>query len=417
MFPQVQAAPGLRHVYEEIEIPVSVVLQKIERNGVLIDAQRLAAQSAELGQRMLSLEQAAYETAGQPFNLGSPKQIGEILFNQMKLPVVKKTASGAPSTDEEVLQKLAEDYPLPKLLLDYRGLAKLKSTYTDKLPRMVNPNTGRVHTSYGQATAVTGRLASTEPNLQNIPVRTEEGRRIREAFIAPPGSVIVSADYSQIELRIMAHISGDENLLRAFANGEDIHRATAAEIFGVEREAVSSEQRRYAKVINFGLIYGMSAFGLASNLGIEREAAKHYIDRYFMRYPGVAHYMEETRQTAREQGYVETVFGRRLWLPDINGGSGPRRQAAERAAINAPMQGTAADLIKLSMIAVQGWLERDNLRTRQIMQVHDELVLEVPLDELDVVKVRLPELMCSVAQLRVPLVAEVGSGTNWEEAH
>lgn len=417
MFPQVEAAAGLRHVYEEIEMPVSVVLQKIERNGVLIDAERLAAQSAELGQRMLALEQSAYEAAGQPFNLGSPKQIGEILFSQMKLPVLKKTASGAPSTDEEVLQKLAEDYPLPKLLLDYRGLSKLKSTYTDKLPKMVNARTGRVHTSYGQATAVTGRLASTEPNLQNIPVRTEEGRRIREAFIAEPGSVIVSADYSQIELRIMAHISGDENLLRAFANGEDIHRATAAEIFGVERDAVSSEQRRYAKVINFGLIYGMSAFGLASNLGIEREAAKHYIDRYFMRYPGVAHYMEETRQTAREQGYVETVFGRRLWLPDIKGGSGPRRQAAERAAINAPMQGTAADLIKLSMIAVQGWLERDGLQTRQIMQVHDELVLEVPEHELELVKVRLPELMCSVAQLLVPLVAEVGSGANWEEAH
>ncbi|WP_439683156.1 DNA polymerase I [Cupriavidus oxalaticus] len=417
MIPQVEAAAGLRRVYEEIEMPVSVVLQKIERNGVLIDAGRLAAQSAELGQRMLALEQSAYEAAGQPFNLGSPKQIGEILFNQMKLPVVKKTASGAPSTDEEVLQKLAEDYPLPKLLLDYRGLAKLKSTYTDKLPRMVNARTGRVHTSYGQATAVTGRLASTDPNLQNIPVRTEEGRRIREAFIAEPGSVIVSADYSQIELRIMAHISGDENLLRAFANGEDIHRATAAEIFGVARDAVSSEQRRYAKVINFGLIYGMSAFGLASNLGIEREAAKHYIDRYFMRYPGVAHYMEETRQTAREQGYVETVFGRRLWLPDINGGSGPRRQAAERAAINAPMQGTAADLIKLSMIAVQGWLERDGLQTRQIMQVHDELVLEVPEHELELVKARLPELMCTVAQLRVPLVAEVGSGANWEEAH
>ncbi|WP_454763214.1 DNA polymerase I [Cupriavidus campinensis] len=417
MYPQLEAAGGLRYVYEQIEIPVSVVLQKIERNGVLIDAARLAAQSAELGQRMMELERAAYEAAGQPFNLGSPKQIGEILFNQMKLPVVKKTASGAPSTDEEVLQKLAEDYPLPKLLLDYRGLSKLKSTYTDKLPKMVNPQTGRVHTSYGQATAVTGRLASTEPNLQNIPVRTEEGRRIREAFIAAPGNVIVSADYSQIELRIMAHISGDESLLRAFAQGEDIHRATAAEIFGVEREAVSSEQRRYAKVINFGLIYGMSAFGLASNLGIEREAARHYIDRYFMRYPGVAHYMEETRQTAREQGYVETVFGRRLWLPDINGGNGPRRQAAERAAINAPMQGTAADLIKLSMIAVQDWLERDKLGTRQIMQVHDELVLEVPQAELELVKTRLPDLMCSVAELRVPLVAEVGSGSNWEEAH
>jgi len=417
MYPQVEAVPGLRYVYEKIEMPVSVVLQKIERNGVLIDADRLAAQSNELGERMLTLQQQAYDAAGQPFNLGSPKQIGEILFGQMQLPVVKKTASGAPSTDEEVLQKLAEDYPLPRLLLDYRGLAKLKSTYTDKLPRMVNPRTGRVHTSYGQATAVTGRLASTEPNLQNIPVRTEEGRRIREAFIAGPGNVIVSADYSQIELRIMAHISEDENLLRAFANGEDIHRATASEIFGVTREQVSSEQRRYAKVINFGLIYGMSAFGLASNLGIEREAAKHYIDRYFMRYPGVAHYMEETRQKAREQGYVETVFGRRLWLPDIRGGNGPRRQAAERAAINAPMQGTAADLIKLSMIAVQDWLERDRLGTRQIMQVHDELVLEVPLAELELVKERLPALMCGVAELRVPLVAETGSGANWEEAH
>ncbi|GAA7762170.1 MULTISPECIES: DNA polymerase I [Cupriavidus] len=417
MLPQLDASEGLKYVYEQIEIPVSVVLQKIERNGVLIDADRLAAQSAELGLRMMDLERAAHDAAGQPFNLGSPKQIGEILFNQMKLPVVKKTASGAPSTDEEVLQKLADDYPLPKLLLDYRGLSKLKSTYTDKLPKMVNPNTGRVHTSYGQATAVTGRLASTDPNLQNIPVRTEEGRRIREAFIAAPGNVIVSADYSQIELRIMAHISGDENLLRAFANGEDIHRATAGEIFGVEREAVNSEQRRYAKVINFGLIYGMSAFGLASNLGIEREAAKHYIDRYFMRYPGVAHYMEQTRQTAREQGYVETVFGRRLWLPDINGGNGPRRQAAERAAINAPMQGTAADLIKLSMIAVQDWLEGEHLGTRQIMQVHDELVLEVPQAELELVRVKLPELMCAVATLNVPLVAEVGSGANWEEAH
>ena len=417
MLPQLERDEGLKYVYEGIEMPVSVVLQKIERNGVLIDADKLAAQSASLGQRMLEAEQAAHEAAGQPFNLGSPKQIGEILFNQMQLPVVKKTASGAPSTDEEVLQKLAEDYPLPKLLLDYRGLSKLKSTYTDKLPRMVNPKTGRVHTSYGQATAVTGRLASTDPNLQNIPVRTEEGRRIREAFIAGPGNVIVSADYSQIELRIMAHISGDENLLRAFANGEDIHRATAAEIFAVEREAVTSEQRRYAKVINFGLIYGMSAFGLAGNLGIEREAAKHYIDRYFMRYPGVANYMEETRQKAREQGYVETVFGRRLWLPDIRGGNGPRRQAAERAAINAPMQGTAADLIKLSMIAVQDWLEADRLGSRQIMQVHDELVLEVPQAEFDLVKTKLPELMCSVATLNVPLVAEVGSGANWEEAH
>jgi DNA polymerase-1 len=335
----------------------------------------------------------------------------------LKLPVIKKTASGAPSTDEEVLQKLAEDYPLPKLLLDYRGLAKLKSTYTDKLPKMVNPRTGRVHTTYGQATAVTGRLASTDPNLQNIPVRTEEGRRIREAFIAPEGCVIVSADYSQIELRIMAHLSQDEGLMRAFQEGQDVHRATAAEVFSVTPLEVTADQRRVAKVINFGLIYGMSAFGLASNLGIGRDAAKLYIDRYFARYPGAARYMDETRQTARERGYVETVFGRRLWLPDINGGNGPRRQAAERAAINAPMQGTAADLIKLSMLAVQGWLEADALRSRLVMQVHDELVLEVPQDELAVVRERLPELMCGVTTLRVPLVAEVGVGANWEEAH
>jgi len=316
-----------------------------------------------------------------------------------------------------VLQKLAEDYPLPKLLLDYRGLAKLKSTYTDKLPKMVNPNTGRVHTTYGQATAVTGRLASTDPNLQNIPVRTEEGRRIREAFIAPEGSVIVSADYSQIELRIMAHLSQDEGLMRAFQEGQDVHRATAAEVFSVTPLEVTADQRRVAKVINFGLIYGMSAFGLASNLGIGRDAAKLYIDRYFARYPGAARYMDEMRQTARERGYVETVFGRRLWLPDINGGNGPRRQAAERAAINAPMQGTAADLIKLSMLAVQGWLEAEAMRSRLVMQVHDELVLEVPQAELAVVRERLPELMCGVASLRVPLVAEVGVGANWEEAH
>jgi len=333
------------------------------------------------------------------------------------LPVLKKTPSGAPSTDEEVLQKLAEDYPLPKVLLEYRGLSKLKSTYTDKLPKMVNPDTGRVHTHYAQAVAVTGRLASNEPNLQNIPVRTAEGRRIREAFIAPPGSRIMSADYSQIELRIMAHISGDENLLRAFAGGEDIHRATAAEIFGVSLPEVNSDQRRVAKTINFGLIYGMSAFGLASNLSITRDAAKLYIDRYFMRYPGVAHYMEETRNSAKQHGYVETVFGRRLWLPEINGGNGPRRQGAERAAINAPMQGTAADLIKLSMIAVQDWLEASGKQSLMIMQVHDELVLEVPDAEFDEVKLRLPELMCGVATLKVPLIAEVGYGANWEEAH
>ncbi|AMP39078.1 DNA polymerase I [Ralstonia solanacearum] len=425
LYPKVTEDDKLRYVYEQIEMPTSIVLQKMERNGVLVDAERLARQSAELGQRLLELEQQAFALAGQPFNLNSPKQIGEIFFTQLKLPVVKKTASGAPSTDEEVLQKLAEDYPLPKLLLDFRGLAKLKSTYTDKLPKMVNPQTGRVHTTYGQATAVTGRLASTDPNLQNIPVRTEEGRRIREAFVAPAGSVIVSADYSQIELRIMAHLSEDEGLMRAFREGQDVHRATAAEVFGVTPLEVTAEQRRYAKVINFGLIYGMSAFGLASNLGIGRDAAKLYIDRYFARYPGVARYMDETRQVAHERGYVETVFGRRLWLPDINGGNGPRRQAAERAAINAPMQGTAADLIKLSMLAVQDWLEGSPnagkpgapMRTRLVMQVHDELVLEVPQDELARVRERLPELMCDVASLRVPLVAEVGVGSNWEEAH
>ncbi|AOK07201.1 DNA polymerase I [Burkholderia sp. AU19243] len=417
MYPQVAREPGLERVYREIEMPVALVLRKMERTGVLIDDALLHAQSNEIATRLIELESQAYELAGGEFNLGSPKQIGQIFFEKLQLPVVKKTPSGAPSTDEEVLQKLAEDYPLPKLLLEHRGLSKLKSTYTDKLPRMVNPATGRVHTNYAQAVAVTGRLASNDPNLQNIPVRTAEGRRIREAFIASPGHRIVSADYSQIELRIMAHISGDASLLRAFAQGEDIHRATAAEVFGVTPLEVNADQRRIAKVINFGLIYGMSAFGLASNLGITRDAAKLYIDRYFARYPGVAQYMEDTRTAAKDKGYVETVFGRRLWLPEINGGNGPRRQAAERAAINAPMQGTAADLIKLSMIAVDDWLTRDRLASRMIMQVHDELVLEVPDDELSLVREKLPEMMCGVAKLKVPLVAEVGAGANWEEAH
>ncbi|TKC92188.1 DNA polymerase I [Trinickia terrae] len=417
LYPQIEPEPGLLRVYRDIEIPTSRVLRRMERNGVLIDAERLRQQSNEIAVRLVELEREAYELAGGEFNMGSPKQIGQIFFERLQLPIVKKTPSGAPSTDEEVLQKLAEDYPLPKLLLEHRGLSKLKSTYTDKLPRMVNAKTGRVHTNYAQAVAVTGRLASNDPNLQNIPVRTAEGRRIREAFIAPPGCKLVSADYSQIELRIMAHISGDESLLRAFANGEDIHRATAAEVFGVTPLEVTSDQRRIAKVINFGLIYGMSSFGLASNLGITRDAAKLYIDRYFARYPGVASYMDGTRASAKEKGYVETVFGRRLWLPEINGGNGPRRQAAERAAINAPMQGTAADLIKLSMIAVQGWLDEQKTGTRMIMQVHDELILEVPEEELPVVRKRLPELMCGVAELRVPLVAEVGAGANWEEAH
>ena len=389
----------------------------MERAGVLIDCALLEAQGRELGERVFALEHRAYELAGQPFNLGSPKQLGDILFGKMGLPVVKKTATGQPSTDEDVLQQLAADYPLPKLLLEHRGLSKLKSTYTDKLPQMRNAGTGRVHTSFGQATAVTGRLASTDPNLQNIPVRTPEGRRIREAFIAPPAHTIVSADYSQIELRIMAHLSGDESLLRAFAEGADIHRATAAEIFGVPLTEVTGDQRRYIKAVNFGLIYGMSAFGLAAQLAIERGAAQMFIDKYFTRYPGVAEYMKRTRELARKQGYVTTVFGRRLWLPDINAGGGPRRQGAERAAINAPMQGTAADLIKLAMIVLQSWLDRERLKTRLILQVHYELVLEAPDDELDRIKHELPALMSGVAQLRVPLVVDIGTGPNWEQAH
>ncbi len=413
--PQLQG--GLAEVYRDIEMPVREVLFKMERNGVLLDSNLLNIQSRELGEKLLAIENQAFEAAEQPFNLNSPKQIQGILFNKLQLPVKKKTPSGTPSTDEEVLQELALDYPLPKILLEHRGMAKLKSTYTDKLPQMVNRRTGRVHTSYSQAVAVTGRLASSDPNLQNIPIRTAEGRRIREAFIAPQGSRIVSADYSQIELRIMAHLSGDEGLLKAFANGEDIHRATAAEVFGVALDAVSSEQRRYAKVINFGLIYGMSAYGLASQLNIENSAAKQYIDLYFARYPGVKQYMDDTRVQAKEQGYVETVFGRRLWLPEINGSNGMRRQAAERAAINAPMQGTAADLIKLSMIAVQDWLEKEKLKTLLIMQVHDELVLEVPDAELELVKKMLPKLMCEVAELKVPLMVELGEGKNWDEAH
>ena len=417
LYPQIASDEKLKYVYEQIEMPTSHVLLTIERNGVLIDGALLDKQSGELGIKMLELEHRAHQEAGQPFNLGSPKQLAEILFDKKGIKPLKKTPGGAASTDEETLAKLAEDYPLPKIILEYRSVAKLKSTYTDKLPRMVNPKSGRVHTNYGQAIAVTGRLSSNDPNLQNIPVRTAEGRRIREAFIAPPGSKILSADYSQIELRIMAHLSGDAGLLKAFAEGEDVHRATAAEVFGVSREEVSSEHRRYAKVINFGLIYGMSAFGLASNLGIERSAAASYIDKYFARYPGVKAYMDRTRNEAHQRGYVETVFGRRLWLPDIKSGNQGRRQGAERAAINAPMQGTAADLIKLAMIAVQGWLESEKLATRMIMQVHDELVLEVPDSELELVKANVPGLMTNVAKLDVPLVAEPGVGRNWQEAH
>ena len=417
LHPRVEKDAKLKYVYGQIEIPVAGVLLTMERNGVLIDANLLSVQSHELGQKMLELETRAHEYAGGPFNLGSPKQLCEILFERLKLKVVKKTPSGVPSTDEEVLEKLAQDHPICKALLEHRGLSKLKSTYTDKLPRMVNPKTGRVHTTYAQSVAVTGRLSSTDPNLQNIPVRTVEGRRIREAFIAPAGSKIVSADYSQVELRIMAHLSGDKSLLDAFARGEDVHRHTAAEVFDTPAGEVTSEQRRYAKVINFGLIYGMSAFGLAQNLDIERSAAASYMDKYFLRYPGVAQYMERTRNEARERGYVETVFGRRLWLPDIRSSNMARRQGAERQAINAPMQGTAADLIKLAMIAVQAWIEKEGLATKLIMQVHDELVLEVPDAELERVKPGVEKLMTGVATLDVPLVVEAGVGDNWEKAH
>jgi DNA polymerase I len=417
LHPRIQADDKLAFVYSSIEMPVLPVLARMERNGVLLDKARLEAQSHELGREILEKEQRAFDAAGQPFNLGSPKQIQEILFGRLQLPVKKKTPSGQPSTDEDSLAELALDHPLPKLILEHRALSKLKSTYTDKLPKSVNPATGRVHTTYSQTTAVTGRLSSNEPNLQNIPIRTAAGRRIRECFIAPPGSKIVSADYSQIELRIMAHLSGDENLRRAFSEGEDIHRATAAEVFGVPLSEVVPDQRRVAKVINFGLIYGMSSFGVAQNLGIERGTAQVYIDRYFARYPGAKRYMDETRQRARELGYVETVFGRRLWLPELRSGAPVRRQAAERAAINAPMQGTAADLIKLAMIAVQKWLDEAAQSTKLIMQVHDELVLEVPDNEVDRVKNKVRELMQSVATLDVPLVVEVGVGENWDQAH
>ncbi|HEX4233761.1 MAG TPA: DNA polymerase I [Caldimonas sp.] len=416
LWPQVESESGLADVYRRIEMPTSAVLARIERTGVLIDSALLAAQGQELAERMAALEQEVYETAGQPFNLGSPKQIGEILFGKLGLPVGRKTASGAPSTDEDVLQELAADYPLPGKLLEHRSLSKLKGTYTDKLPLMVNPATGRVHTTYAQAVAVTGRLSSNEPNLQNIPIRTAEGRRIREAFIAPEGAQVLSADYSQIELRIMAHISADAGLLAAFGGNLDIHRATAAEVFGVALADVSHEQRRYAKVINFGLIYGMSAFGLAANLGIERSAATAYIERYFARYPGVKRYMDETRAQALERGWVETLFGRRVHLPEIRK-PGPRRSAAERQAINAPMQGTAADLVKLAMIAVQELIDVEGRATRMIMQVHDELVFEVPDGELDWAREAVPKTMASVATLAVPLVAEVGVGANWDEAH
>jgi len=417
LWPQIQSDARLLRVYEEIEMPVMRVLFEMEENGIEVDASLLEAQSNELAVTIGELEQQAHALAGGPFNLGSPKQLAEILFERLGYKPVKKTAKGAPSTDEDVLEELAHDYPLPKVLLTWRGMSKLKSTYTDKLPKMVDPKTGRVHTTFSQAVAVTGRLASSDPNLQNIPIRTQEGRRIRQAFVAPAGSVLLSADYSQIELRIMAHLSEDAGLIEAFETGQDVHRATASEIFGVPREEVNDEQRRYAKVINFGLIYGMSAFGLARNLDIERDAAKRYIERYFLRYPGVAQYMERIKQEAKSLGYVQTVFGRRLWLPEITSPNGPRRAGAERAAINAPMQGTAADLIKLAMVQMQAALEKAALKTRLLLQVHDELILEVPQNELPEVGELVPRVMENVASLRVPLVVSVGAGANWDAAH
>jgi len=417
LWPKLEAVPALAALYRDIELPLVGVLSRMERNGVLVDAQLLRRQSGELAARMQEIEQAAYAEAGAPFNLGSPKQIQAILFDQLALPVLAKTPKGQPSTAESVLQELALDYPLPRLILEHRGLSKLRSTYTDRLPERVDPGTGRVHTSYHQAVAATGRLSSSEPNLQNIPVRSAEGRRIRQAFIAAPGCRLLAADYSQIELRIMAHLSGDAGLLAAFAAGEDIHRATAAEVFAVAPEAVSSDMRRSAKAINFGLIYGMSAFGLARQLGIDRAAAQSYVDRYFERYPGVRAYMERTREQAREQGYVETVFGRRLYLPDINASNSQRRQYAERTAINAPMQGTAADIIKRAMIAVDAWLTGSGVPARMIMQVHDELVFEVEAGALERVQDEVRRAMEGAAELAVPLLVDMGVGANWDEAH
>ncbi|USD65212.1 DNA polymerase I [Vibrio sp. SCSIO 43136] len=418
IFGQIESDDKLKSIYQDIEVPLIPVLSRMERNGVLVDEFMLANQSQEIAVRLDELEQKAFEVAGEEFNLASPKQLQAILFEKMGLPVVKKTPSGAPSTNEEVLQELALDYPLPKLILEYRSLAKLKTTYTDKLPKMINAQTGRVHTSYHQAVAATGRLSSTDPNLQNIPIRNEEGRRIRQAFIAPHGKKILAVDYSQIELRIMAHLSGDKALLDAFAHGKDIHAATAAEVMGVDISEVSSEQRRRAKAINFGLIYGMSAFGLAKQLGIPRGEAQNYMDTYFERYPGVMQYMEDTRSTASELGYVETIFGRRLHLPEIKSRNGMRRKAAERAAINAPMQGTAADIIKKAMLLVDEWIEAEgNGRVTLLMQVHDELVLEVDEDALAEVESKVQKLMESAATLDVPLVAEAGHGDNWDQAH
>ncbi|WP_290580243.1 DNA polymerase I [Ketobacter sp.] len=417
LWPQLEPETSLRQVFEDIEMPLLPVLSKIERTGALVNADMLRLHSQQLAKRMLELEKEAHDIAGEPFNLGSPKQLGEILFEKLGLPVLQKTPKGAPSTAEPVLQELALDYELPKVLMEYRGLSKLKSTYTDKLPELIDSNTGRIHTSYHQAVAATGRLSSSDPNLQNIPIRNDEGRKIRQAFIARPGCKLLAADYSQIELRIMAHLSGDQSLLDAFNQGLDIHKATAAEVMGVTLEDVTSDMRRNAKAVNFGLIYGMSAFGLAKQLGIGRKEAQDYIDTYFQRYPGVHDYMERIREQAAHQGYVETLFGRRLHLPEINSRNVPRRQAAERTAINAPMQGTAADIIKRAMIAVDGWLVKNQLETRMIMQVHDELVFEVPDQELDCITKEVTLLMEGAADLKVPLLVEVGVGDNWDQAH
>jgi len=414
---ELEKIPALKGVFEEIEMPLIPVIQRMERNGALIDAKKLAEQSRSIGGRMIELEKEAYEQAGEEFNLDSPKQLQEIFFNKLGLPVIKKTPTGQPSTAEPILQELALDYPLPKVILEYRGLAKLKSTYTDKLPLMICAKTGRVHSSFHQAVTATGRLSSSDPNLQNIPVRTEEGRRVRQAFIAPKGYKLLAADYSQIELRIMAHLSGDKGLLEAFAKDLDIHKATAAEVFGEPLEKVSSDQRRSAKAINFGLIYGMSAFGLAKQLGIGRHDAQHYIDTYFKRYPGVQEYMETTRKEASQKGYVETIFGRRLYLPDINARNMQIRQAAERTAINAPMQGSAADIIKRAMISVDSWIQSEKMGVKIIMQVHDELVLEVREDIVEEVSIKISQLMCQGAQLKTKLVVDVGVGNNWDEAH
>jgi len=409
--------PRLLELYSDMEVPLISVLARIENNGVLIDAAMLAQQSLELSSQIISLEQYAHDLAGQTFNLGSPKQIQEILYDQQKLPVLKKTPKGQPSTEESVLQELAVDYPLPKLILEYRSLSKLKSTYTDKLPQQVDRQTGRIHTSYHQAVAATGRLSSSDPNLQNIPIRSEEGRKIRQAFIAPEGKKIVAADYSQIELRIMAHLSADNGLLKAFSEGQDVHRATAAEVFGVAPEQVTTDLRRSAKAINFGLIYGMSSFGLAQQLGLSRSQAQSYIDLYFARYPGVLNYMDRIREQAREQGYIETLFGRRLYLPEINSRNAARRQYAERTAINAPMQGTAADIIKRAMIAADRWLYKDTPDAKMIMQVHDELVFEIAQNQVDDCAAKIRSIMCTAADLDVPLLVDIGIGNNWDEAH